>query len=65
MSLTEPMRAVLDRGMIAALEALEARDVTAEDHGRLNYIRANAKGAQRDRAGALLVKLANLPGVAK
>ena len=56
------MRAVLDREMIAALETLEARDVTVEDHGRLNYIRANSTGAIRDRAGALLVKLA---GVAK
>ena len=44
------------------LRALEARGVTVEDHGPLNYIRANAKGTQRDRAGALLVKLA---GVAK
>lgn len=44
------------------LRAFEARGVTIEDHGRLNYIRANAKGAQRDRAGALLVQLA---GVAK
>jgi len=44
------------------LRTFESRGVTVEDHGRLNYIRANAKGAQRDRAGALLVKLA---GVAK
>jgi len=44
------------------LRTFEARGVTVDDHGRLNYIRANAKGAQRDRAGALLVKLA---GVAK
>lgn len=44
------------------LRTFEARGVTLEDHGRLNYIRANAKGALRDRAGALLVKLA---GVAK
>lgn len=44
------------------LRTFEARGVTVEDHGRLNYIRANAKGAQRDRAGALLVQLA---GVAK
>jgi len=44
------------------LRTFEARGVTVEDHGRLNYIRTNAKGAQRDRAGALLVKLA---GVAK
>ena len=44
------------------LRTFEARGVTIEDHGRLNHIRANAKGAQRDRAGALLVKLA---GVAK
>ena len=44
------------------LRTFEARGVTIKDHGRLNYIRANAKGAQRDRAGALLVKLA---GVAK
>ena len=48
-----------------ALRTFEAHGVTVEDHGRLNYIRANAKGTQRDRAGALLVKLANLPGVAK
>ena len=47
------------------LRTFEARGVTVDDHGRLNYIRANAKGAQRDQAGALLVKLANLPGVAK
>ena len=40
------------------LRTFEARGVTIEDHGRLNYIRANAKGALRDRAGALLVKLA-------
>ena len=44
------------------LRAFEARGVTIEDHARLNHIRANAKGAQRDRAGALLVQLA---GVAK
>ena len=44
------------------LRTFEARGVTIEDHGRLNYIRANAKGVLRDRAGALLVKLA---GVAK
>ena len=44
------------------LRTFEVRGVTVEDHARLNYIRANAKGAQRDRAGALLVKLA---GVAK
>ena len=44
------------------LRTFEARGVAIEDHGRLNYIRANAKGALRDRAGALLVKLA---GVAK
>lgn len=44
------------------LRTFEARGVTVEDHGRLNHIRANAKGAQRDRAGALLVQLA---GVAK
>ena len=44
------------------LRTFEARGVTIEDHGRLNYIRANAKGVFRDRAGALLVKLA---GVAK
>ena len=44
------------------LRIFEARGVTIEDHARLNRIRANAKGAQRDRAGALLVKLA---GVAK
>jgi hypothetical protein len=45
-----------------ALRTFEARGVTIEDHGRLNCIRANAKGAQRDRAGALLAQLA---GVAK
>ena len=44
------------------LRAFESRGVTIEDHARLNHIRANAKGAQRDRAGALLVQLA---GVAK
>ena len=44
------------------LRTFEARGVTIKDHGRLNYIRAHAKGAQRDRAGALLVQLA---GVAK
>jgi len=44
------------------LRTFEARGVTVEDHGRLNYIRANAKGAIRDLAGALLVQLA---GVAK
>lgn len=44
------------------LHAIEVHGVTIEDHGRLNYIRANAKGALRDRAGALLVQLA---GVAK
>lgn len=44
------------------LRTFEARGVTVEDHGRLNHIRANAKGAQRDRAGALLV---NLAGVTK
>jgi len=44
------------------LRTFEARGVTIEDHARLNHIRANAKGAQRDRAGALLVQLA---GVAK
>lgn len=42
------------------LRTFEARGVTIEDHGRLNHIRANAKGAQRDRAGALLVKLAGV-----
>lgn len=44
------------------LRTFEACGVTVDDHGRLNYIRANAKGAQRDQAGMLLVKLA---GVAK
>ena len=58
------MRAVLEREMVAALDALEARGVTIEDHRCLNYIRANSTGTIRDRAGALLVKLANLPGVA-
>lgn len=42
------------------LRTFEARGVTIEDHGRLNYIRANAKGALRDRAGALLVQLAGV-----
>lgn len=44
------------------LRTFEARGVTIEDHGRLNHIRANSTGTIRDRAGALLVKLA---GVAK
>ena len=44
------------------LRTIEARGVTVEDHRRLNYIRANSTGTIRDRAGALLVKLA---GVAK
>lgn len=47
------------------LRALYARGVTVEDHARLNYIRANSTGGIRNQAGALLVKLANLPGVAK
>lgn len=47
------------------LRAFEARGVTVEDHARLNYIRANSTGGIRNQAGALLVKLANLPGVAK
>lgn len=47
------------------LRAFEARGVTIEDHARLNYIRANSTGGIRNQAGALLVKLANLPGVAK
>lgn len=47
------------------LRTFEARGVTVEDHGRLNYIRANSTGGIRNQAGALLVKLANLPGVAK
>ena len=51
-----------EEGFEPELRALEARGVTVEDHARLNHIRANAKGAQRDQAGALLVKLA---GVAK
>ena len=42
------------------LRTFEARGVAIEDHGRLNYIRANAKGALRDRAGALLVQLAGV-----
>ena len=42
------------------LRTFEARGVTIEDHGRLNHIRANAKGDQRDRAGALLVQLAGV-----
>ena len=51
-----------EEGFEPELRTFEACGVTVDDHGRLNYIRANAKGAQRDRAGALLVKLA---GVAK
>ena len=47
------------------LRTFEARGVTIEDHWRLNYIRANSTGGIRNQAGALLVKLANLPGVAK
>ena len=47
------------------LRAFEACGVTVDDHGRLNYIRANSTGGIRNQAGALLVKLANLPGVAK
>ena len=47
-------------GFEPELRTFESRGVTVEDHGRLNYIRANAKGAQRDRAGALLVKLAGV-----
>jgi len=46
------------------LRTFEARGVTIEDHARLNYIRANSTGGIRNQAGALLVKLANLPGVA-
>ncbi len=42
------------------LRTFEVRGVKIEDHGRLNYIRANAKGTQRDRAGALLVQLAGV-----
>ena len=42
------------------LRTFEARGVAIEDHARLNYIRAHAKGAQRDRAGALLVQLAGV-----
>ncbi|MHB8762419.1 MAG: hypothetical protein ACYC6J_08605 [Coriobacteriia bacterium] len=40
------------------LRTFESRGVTVEDHGRLNYIRANSTGEIRDRAGALLVQLA-------
>lgn len=47
------------------LRTIAARGVTVEDHARLNYIRANSTGGIRNQAGALLVKLANLPGVAK
>ena len=47
------------------LDLIEQFGVDADDHATLNYIRANSTGAIRDRAGALLVKLANLPGVAK
>ena len=54
-----------EEGFEPELRALEARGVTIEDHGRLNYIRANSTGGIRNQAGALLVKLANLPGVAK
>lgn len=42
------------------LRTFDFRGVTIGDHGRLNYIRANAKGALRDRAGALLVQLAGV-----
>jgi len=42
------------------LRTFEARGVAIEDHGRLNYIRANATGALRDRAGALLAQLAGV-----
>lgn len=42
------------------LRTFEARGVTIGDHGRLNYIRTNAKGALRDRAGVLLVQLAGV-----
>ena len=42
------------------LRTIEARGVTIEDHGRLNYIRANSTGGIRNQAGALLVKLAGV-----
>ena len=51
-----------EEGFEPELRALEARGVTIEDHGRLNYIRANSTGGIRNQAGALLVQLA---GVAK
>lgn len=42
------------------LRTFEVHGVTIGDHGRLNYIRTNAKGTLRDRAGALLVQLAGV-----
>ena len=42
----------------AELSTFEARGVSIEDHGRLNYIRSHAKGPDRARAGNLLIKLA-------
>lgn len=47
------------------LRTIAARGVTVEDHARLNYIRVNSTGGIRNQAGALLVQLANLAGVAK
>ena len=44
----------------AELSIFEARSVTIEDHGRLNYIRSHAKGPDRDRAGNLLISLAGV-----
>lgn len=51
-----------EEGFEPELRTIEARGVTVDDHGRLNYIRANSTGGIRNQAGALLVKLA---GVAK
>ena len=53
-----------EEGFEPELRTIEARGVTVDDHARLNYIRANSTGGIRNQAGALLVKLANLPGVA-
>jgi len=44
----------------AELSTFEARGVSIEDHGRLNYIRSHAKGPDRARAGNLLIKLAGV-----
>ena len=42
------------------LDLIEQFGVDADDHATLNYIRANSTGTIRDRAGALLVKLAGV-----